>query len=411
MASQPRLIAVQLPPSAAFLAATEQIWDQGNIVLPLSPRLPQPRLASLLDHFGASELWDASGQHSVDVGVNVTAPTMLQAGDAAVMLTSGTTGTPKGVIHTHHSIEIAAEITARATETTQASRWVCCLPVNHVGGFSVITRARHRGAAIELLDSPTTGQLDAAVERGGTHVSLVPALFDRIDPAEWQLILTGGSQSPSNRPDNVIATYGLTETFGGVVYNGCALEGVELRIVTNSAGQGVVALRTPTIGRGYLIGRDVLSLTDDDGWFHTTDLGSLDDDNLLTIHGRADDVIITGGENVWPDPVEAALEQLPEIEAAAVVGLPSSTWGEEVTAVVVPHTNADRVNLDELQERLGHTLARHEIPRALVIVDELPRTDIGKLQRSVVKQRLLESHPGDAPSAMKVPKALIQPEE
>lgn len=407
MAQQPRLIAVQLPPSAAFLASTERIWDQGDVIMPLSPRLPQTPLQSLLNHFGVSELWDSSGRHVFDSGSTNT----LQAGDAAVMLTSGTTGTPKGVIHTHDSIWRAAEITAHATGTSTTSRWICCLPVNHVGGFSVITRARSAGAFIELLESPTKAQLDAARKRGGTHVSLVPALIDRIDPGEWQLVLTGGSQSPRNRPDNVVATYGLTETFGGVVYNGRALPGVELRVVTNHADQPVVAVRTPTLGRSYVLGREVAPLAHDDGWFYTTDLGSLDDDNTLTIHGRVDDVIITGGENVWPDQVEAALEQLPEIQAAAVVGLPHPTWGEQVTAVVVSRPGVENVHLGDIQQQLTNTLARHEIPRAVVIVDDLPRTDIGKLQRSVVKQQLLESHVHDSPEAVKGPKALIQPAE
>lgn len=386
MSTAPLLIAVQLPPSKEFLAALNAIWSAGNVIMPLSPALPADRLDALLTQFGVAELWDDEGTHQLTT--DLTPP--LQVGDAAVLLTSGTTGAPKGVIHTHDSISAAASLTATATETTNLSRWVCCLPVNHVGGFSVITRARVVGAALDLIPSPTVEDLDAALHGGATHISLVPQLLERTDPDRWQIILTGGSQSPASRGDNVIATYGLTETFGGVVYNGRALPGVALKTTGDANHPTTLMLQSPSLGRGYLVDNNVVSLTNDEGWLVTSDLATIDANATLTIHGRADDVIISGGENVWPERIESVLEQHPSIAAVAVVGLPSDMWGEQVTAVLELTPDHTAPDVDELHHLLTSHVERFALPRRVIVVAELPRTDLGKLQRKILRQRLIE---------------------
>ena len=164
---------------------------------------------------------------------------------------------------------------------------------------------------------------------GATHVSLVATALRRIDPATFRTIVLGGAAPPADRPPNVVTTYGMTETGSGVVYDGRPLDGVEVRI--DDGGQ--VHLRGPMLLRAYRDGADAL---DADGWLATGDIGRWLDDGRLHVEGRAGDLIITGGENVWPEPVEAALRERPGVLDVAVTGTPDDEWGHVVTAVVVP---------------------------------------------------------------------------
>ena len=163
-----------------------------------------------------------------------------------------------------------------------------------------------------------------------------------------------------DRAANVVRTYGLTESFGGVVYDRRPLPGVEVAI----GADGEVLLRSPTLLRCY---RDGTDPKDPDGWLPTGDEGALDDDGLLTVHGRRGDVIVTGGEKVWPDPVEAALRRVPGVADVAVIGRPDPEWGQAVTAVVVPSDPGDPPSLDALRaggEGVAPGLVRPEGARA-----------------------------------------------
>ena len=165
----------------------------------------------------------------------------------------------------------------------------------------------------------------------------------------------------------------MTETGSGIVYDRRPLDGVDIRIV-----EGEVQLRGPMLLRCYRDGSDPRT---PDGWFPTGDLGELDGDGSLTVHGRRGDLIITGGENVWPEPVEAVLGARPDVADVAILGVPDPEWGELVTALVVPTDPDAPPQLDSLRDTVKATMPGFCAPRRLVIRQQLPRTSLGKLRR------------------------------
>ena len=290
------------------------------------------------------------------------------------MATSGSTGDPKGAVLTHAAIEANAMATSSALAVDPSTdRWLACLPLAHVGGLAVVVRALLTGTALEVHDGFDADAVEAAARRGATLTSLVPTALARIDPAAFRAILLGGSAMPAQRPANTVATYGLTETFSGVVYEGWPLDGVELRIHENE-----VQLRCPMLLRCY---RDDTDPRTADGWFPTGDAGALSDEGQLSVFGRVDDMITTGAEKVWPVAVERILTELPAIADVAVVGRPDPDWGQVVTAVVVPADSAAPPELEALREAVKAQLPAFCAPQSLELVSELPQTPLGKTQR------------------------------
>ncbi|MCB1039606.1 MAG: AMP-binding protein, partial [Acidimicrobiales bacterium] len=222
---------------------------------------------------------------------------LLDEGDALVATSSGSTGTPKVLVHTIAGLAAhASAVHRRLAIDPSSDGWLACLPLDHLGGFGVVARAILDDIRLEVLpafDAPTVAA--APRDLGTTLTSLVPTALDRVDPAPFRWIVLGGSADPTARPANVVRTYGLTETGGGVVYDRQPLDGVEVRVVDDA-----IWLRSPTMARGRR-GPDgaVAPIVDGDGWLRTGDLGRAGHDGLEVL-GRADDLIVTGGENVWP---------------------------------------------------------------------------------------------------------------
>ena len=367
----PELVALLGPPGPEWVAELTRAWEAGDAVLPVDPRLPQPARHRLIDAMSPTVLVDEAGEHhrrSQGLGT--------EAGDALVVATSGTTGEPKGVVLTMAAVEASATATSTHLGIDPSThRWLACLPLSHVGGLSVVTRSLLTGTPVEVHPGFDPEAVTAAARRGATHVSLVPTALARIDPALFTCIVLGGSAPPPDRPANSVATYGMTETGSGVVYDGHPLPGVEVKVV-----DGQIHLRGPMLLRAY---RDGTVPTDAEGWLATGDLGELDPTTgRLTVHGRAGDLIITGGENVWPTPVEEVLVTHPGVGEVAVVGRPDRKWGQRVTALVVPTDPHRPPTLDELRGHAKERLPAYAAPRELVVVDELPRTALGKVVRS-----------------------------
>jgi O-succinylbenzoic acid--CoA ligase len=299
----------------------------------------------------------------------------VEPGDALVIATSGTAGEPKLAVLTHDAVAASARATsARLAVDPVADRWLACLPLAHVGGLSVITRALLTGTPLTVHDRFDAGAVDEAAARGCTLTSLVPTALARIDAARFRAILLGGQAPPADRPAHVVATYGMTETGSGVVYDGVPLDGVDVRI----DGEGQILLRAPMLLRAY---RDGTDPKDADGWFPTDDLGTFDGERLQ-VHGRRGDLIISGGENVWPAAVERALATHPAVAEVAVVGEPDAEWGERVVAFIVPRDRSVPPTLAQLREHGRAVLPAHALPRAVEIVRRLPRTDSGKVRRT-----------------------------
>jgi O-succinylbenzoic acid--CoA ligase len=218
-------------------------------------------------------------------------------------------------------------------------------------------------------------RFDAAeVEQvGATLVSLVSTALTRVDPTRFRTILLGGSRPPDDRPANCVTTYGMTETGSGVVYDGVPLDGVQVDITPD----GEIRLRAPMLLRCY---RDGTSPVDDDGWFATGDVGTWRSDGRLHVLGRRGDLIISGGENVWPETVEAAIAGHPGVAEVLVRGVDDPEWGQLVEAVIVP--TGDAPTLESIR---AHVKLRHPAfmaPKRLEIVESLPRTTLGKLRRN-----------------------------
>jgi O-succinylbenzoic acid--CoA ligase len=202
----------------------------------------------------------------------------------------------------------------------------------------------------------------------------VAAALSRVDPEIFRCIVLGGGRPPEHRPPNTVATYGLTETGSGVVYDGVPLDGVEVDI----APDGEILLRCPMMLRAY---RDGTSPIDTNGWLHTDDVGTWLTDGRLHVHGRRGDLIITGGENVWPEQVEAVLAEHPLVRDVGVTGIDDVRWGQIVAAWIVPHDAAVRPSLDDLRGFVREQLPAFMAPRAVFMTMELPRTSLGKLRR------------------------------
>ncbi len=346
-----------------FVHALRAAWDAGDAVLPLDPRLPTTAASDLARQLRVGE--------AVEPGV------------ALVVATSGTTGVPKGVQLTHDQIAASAEATSSFLAIDpDRHRWLACLPLAHVGGLSVVTRAWHTGTPLEVHDGFDAAAVDAAARDGCTHVSLVATALARIDATAWQRIVLGGSAPPPDRPANTVATYGLTETGSGVVYDGVALPGVEIRTTApDGTDDGEVLVRGPMVATTY---RDGTAVVDDAGWLHTQDLGRLDD-GVLRVFGRRGDMIITGGENVHPDPVERRLRQHPAIADAAVVGRPDPEWGQRVVAVIELAPGWDRIELTEVRAWVRDELPAWAAPKGLEVIAALPRTALGKVRRGELR--------------------------
>lgn len=367
----PELVAVVARGSDAFVATLRRVWDDGDAVLPVDPRLPAPVADALLDALAPSWVVDpADGERRARAGGRPVEP-----GDALVVATSGTTGAPKGAVLTHGAVVASAEATSAWLGVDPASdRWLACLPLAHVGGLSVVTRALHTGTPLTVLPAPDPVAVEAAAQAGGaTLVSLVATALARLDASAYRAVVLGGAAPPTQLPANAHTTWGMTETGSGVVYDRVPLDGVELRVV-----DGELQVRGPMLARAYRDGTETL---DADGWLRTGDAAVLEVDGALQVAGRMGDVIVTGGEKVWPDPVEAVLRSAPGVAEVAVAGRPDDEWGHVVVAWVVPDDPADPPRLPELREAVKAVLAPWAAPRRLVVVDALPRTTLGKVRR------------------------------
>ena len=364
-----RLIALDMPASKTFVDLVQRAWSNGDAILPVDQRLRPSGKKMLLDTMAPSEVIDASFTAS-----SLPNGRPMQDGDALVIASSGSTGSPKGIIHTHSSLLAGAQASASRLQLTSDDHWLVCIPVSHVGGFSVISRALHIGAALTLLPAFNVAAVQEAAKNGATHASLVATALSRIDASLFRTILLGGSSAPDNLPSNVIATYGMTETGGGVVYNGQPLDNVEIKIV-----DGEIFLRCPMLMRAY---RDDQTISITDGWYATGDIGEIDENGKLSVRGRQSDMIITGGENVWPSVVEYSLTSHPLVNQVVVRGMPDTTWGQRVVAYVVLNDAAQIPEvklLSDLREHVKQTLPAFCAPQQIVVLADIPRTSLGKV--------------------------------
>ena len=359
-----RLVTVRLPPVEAA-AAIRAAWERGDAVVVLDPRAPQAEVDRIVDQVRPYD--------GVDTEV------------AAVGVTSGTTDRPKAVELTWDGLAASGAAIADALEVGAGDRWLACLPFHYVAGLAVLGRSWVTGTPVTVLDRFDVAAVAAAAEVGATLVSLVPTMVRRlreagVDVGRFRRILLGGGPVHETGP-NLVATYGMTETWGGVVHDGHPLAGVELAVGVGDE----ILVRTPTVMRGYRLDpvRTAAAFTAE-GWLRTGDAGSIDGDGRLRVTDRLGDLIITGGVNVAPSEVEAVLARHPGVADVCVTGTPDPEWGERVVAHVVPRDAAAPPNLAELRAFAAERLSAAKLPRDVVIVTRIPRTSGGKPLRRLL---------------------------
>ncbi len=364
------LVVLAMPGGPAFVDALRRTWDDGDAVLPLDPRLPTRARDATLAAMAPAFLLDEAG-----VRHRIRDSRPVESGDAVVVATSGTTGEPRGVVLSHDAVTASARATSARIGVVQDDHWLACLPLAHVGGLSVVMRAIVTETALTVLPWFDADAVTNATASGANLVSLVATTLSRIDPSRFRVIVLGGSRPPRHRPPNCLVTYGMTETGSGVVYDGVPLDGVEVRIDET----GEILLRGPMLLRSYRDGSDP---RDQDGWLPTGDIGRWGPDGRLQVDGRAGDLIITGGENVWPEAVEAVLATHPDVAEVAVAGQDDPEWGQIVVAYIVPTDSGAPPPLDDLRRLVKAQLPGFCAPRALIVRSALPKTGIGKVARS-----------------------------
>jgi len=366
------VVALDLPAGAAFVAALERVWESGDAAFPLDQRLPAAERQRALATIAPTHILDADGvMHRFDGG------RATEAGDALVMSTSGTTGRPKGVVLTHAAVAASAEATSRAVRASPLTdTWLACLPPAHIGGLSVITRALHTGTPLVIHRGFDAAAVVTAVDEGVTLVSLVTRALAEIDPSLFRVVVIGGAAPPPDRPTNVLATYGMTETGSGIVYERRPIDGVELRIDENEQ----IHVRGPMLLRAYRTAEADTDPMDAGGWFPTGDLGTFAEDGSLRVFGRSGEVVVTGGEKVWPERTEQLLSKLAGVREVAVIGRPHPEWGAELVALVVPEPGVS-IDLEQLRDAVKAELPVWYAPRVLSLVERLPRTALGKVRR------------------------------
>lgn len=386
------VVAVDLPPGPAWLDVMSELWAEGAAILPLDQRLTDRDRRAIVD------LARPASVVTADEEVLFADPEPLDPeGAGLVIATSGTTGRLKLVELSRAAVSAAVGASFVALRTTSSPMalepsepWICCLSPAHMGGMVVLLRQL-------VFETPVTVVERFGVEafaRGrippGVHVSLVPTMLHRLvdaleDLSHLGVLLVGGGglepqlgRRAAERGGHVVSTYGLTETSGGIAYDGRLFEGTRARI---GAGEEI-ELDGPTLMEGYRLDPEATaSAFMLDGWMRTGDAGALDDTGHLQIHGRLDDAIRTGAETVWPQRVEAALAAHPKVADVAVAGRPDPEWGAHVVAFVVPAAAGDPPTLQELRDHARERLPGFMAPRALVLMADLPRTVSGKLRR------------------------------
>lgn len=360
-----------------------------------------PRLAELLDGRGDAVLPvpadDADQAHFLASELSADEPV---ADDVAVVVsTSGTTGKPKGAMLTGQAL--TASGTATSTRLGGPGQWLLALPPHHIAGMQVLLRSIQAGSDPVVLDVSTGFSLPdfvrAVAEMTGSrrYISLVATqLVKALGDAEasealasFDAVLLGGGPLPATVAIKaaqarvpVVRTYGMSETCGGCVYDGVALDGVEVRI----GPEGRISLGGATVAAGYRNIPEHKAFAER-GWFHTDDFGELDEGRLRVL-GRLDEAISTGGLTVVPQVVEAALGAHPLVAECAVFGVPDDRLGQRVAAAVVPSA-AGAPTLEDLREHVTAALDGTAAPRELHLLDELPRRGIGKLDRRALVKR------------------------
>jgi len=339
---------------------------------------------------------------------------------ALIIFTSGTSGNSKGVELSFNSLKQSAVDGDQVINHTKNCRWLASLPFYHVGGFSIITRALLYNASVIIpLSQKTSSLADAFIKFKPNYCSLVPTqlkrlLEDGVQPnEELQNILIGGGVIDKRLVFNALengwhitVVYGSTETASFITALtedemfdkpgsvGKTVKPNQIVIVNENKNQipvgevGYVTIFSTSLMKGYYDNERDTEAKLNNGVYYSDDVGYLDEDGYLFLESRKDDMIITGGENVYPNEVENRIIEHPDISDAVVFPIKDDEWGEIVSAVIVLNNNSSEISLSELAEFLDENLAHFKIPKKLFIRNELPRNEMGKLSKASLAEMI-----------------------
>jgi O-succinylbenzoic acid--CoA ligase len=437
-------VAVLLPNQPEFVFLIHALARLGAVLVPLNLRLTAEELTWQVTQAACEVVicCDETGATGNRLAVpllslNALPPPTPQpplspldlAAIQAIVFTSGTTGLPKGAMLTFNNHFYSAVASSFRLGTASATRWLVSLPLYHVGGLAIVFRACLYGTTVVLLPGFSAEQIVVALaEQAITLVSVVPTMLHRlvnnyaqqIKTPHLHTILVGGGALPATLAQECVrsglpiaTTYGLTEAASQVATTtvaeaarkpgsvGKPLMFSTVRII-NQYGQplpagevGEVVVSGPTVMAGYYRQPEATDRALRDGELHTGDMGYLDEDGDLWLVDRREDLIVSGGENVYPMEVEAVLRRHPAVDEVCVVGLPDPEWGQQVTAALLlrPGISPESISATTLIDFARPQLASYKLPRRVVVLESFPQTASGKIRRGAVRTQLMEDSP------------------
>lgn len=417
--------------SLEFVESVHAVPRSGAILVPLNTRLSPEELEWQLRDSGAravlchpptleaaTKAARAAGIPALPLPLKRESPpanlrATLSLDDVhSIIYTSGTTGRPKGAMLTFGNFWASAAASAFNLGLDPNDRWLACMPLFHVGGLSILLRSVIYGTTAVVHPRFDADEVNRALrDEGVSIISVVATMLQRMleadalpYPESVRIVMAGGGPVPGPLLERALArglpvvqSYGLTEAASQVATitpaetvahlgsAGKPLITTRVRIDAPEGEPGEILVSGPTVTAGYWGNADATASAIVDGWLHTGDIGRLDSEGYLYVLDRRDDLIVTGGENVYPAEVEAAIMAFPGVKAVAVVGIADEQWGQLVAAAVV---SGEGASLAGLEDFLRTRLAGFKIPRLIHQVEELPVTANGKVQRRKVRQSL-----------------------
>ncbi|MEN3319017.1 MAG: long-chain acyl-CoA synthetase [Mycobacterium sp.] len=432
------VVAVMLPNTAGFVVALFAAWRVGAAVTPINPSLRPAEVTYQLSDADAKVLIvDAVPDFDIGARPVITASDLTSTpaagllgpahrGDDALALliyTSGTTGRPKGVMLDFANLIAMCRGVIDALAITAADHSLLILPLFHVNGIVIGTLSPLlAGGRTTIAGRFSPKTFFSRVEQSrATYFSAVPTIYTMLcglpaevkpDTSSMRFAVCGAApasvelleQFESRYGIPIVEGYGLSEGTCASTINpldaprkagtvGLPLPGQTIRLVDANGDPvpdgeaGEVAIQGPNVMRGYLNRPEETAKTIVDGWLHTGDIGRFDDDGYLMLVDRAKDMIIRGGENIYPREIEAVAHQLPQIAEAAVVGRPDPVYGEEPVLFVSLHPGK-QLDVDAIREHLRESLSKYKLPAQITVLDDLPKNAVGKIAKPSLRQRL-----------------------
>lgn len=388
-------VALELRPGLEYVVILHALMKLGAVAFPLNTRLaPAEREAVLEATKPALTIGELPDIGHTEADLPLLGEHDLDALHCRI-LTSGTSGAsrPVGLTYGNHLWSAVGSAFNLGVEPTD--RWLCCLPLFHIGGLSILMRSVIYGTTAVVHDGFDTDRIAASLEGDGvTMISVVTTQLVRlleagVDLLPLRAVLVGGGPVPADvleealgRGATVVQTYGLTEAASQVT----TLTPSEARTRVGSAGRPLLTTHLKIADGEILVQGPTVApdAADEDGWLHTGDLGRIDEDGFLYVEDRLGDMIVTGGENVLPTEVEEVLRRHPAVADVAVVGRADAEWQEAVTAVVVLRDGL-AVDPEDLRAHCAEALAGYKVPKRFEFAEELPRTASGKLLRRMLR--------------------------